>query len=108
VEASLKRLDTLYINLLQIYRFNLNTPIKETMKALHDLVQSGKVRYIGASLMRCWQFAEMNKIVEHNRWMPFMSMQNEYSLLYCKEVCPSFPIAFMYLLIMTMLDRNMR
>ena len=86
VEASLKRLDTEYIDLLQIHRFDPDTPIEETMKALHDLIQSGKTRYIGASSMRAWQFAEMNHVAEKNGWTKFISMQNEYSLLYREEV----------------------
>lgn len=85
VDASLKRLDTNYIDLLQIHRFDANTPIEETMKALHDLVQSGKVRYIGASSMRTWQFSEMNHIAEMHGWTKFVSMQNRYSLLYREE-----------------------
>jgi aryl-alcohol dehydrogenase-like predicted oxidoreductase len=58
------------------------------MKALHDLVQSGKVRYIGASSMRCWQFAMLNDVAVRNGWTMFVSMQDEYSLLYREEVCP--------------------
>ena len=92
VEASLARLQTPYIDLLQIHRFDPDTPVAETMKALHDLVQSGKVRYIGASSMRCWQFAEMNAVAERNGWTKFVSMQSEYSLLYREEVRPvTFP-----------------
>ena len=86
VDASLERLQTPYIDLLQIHRFHPETPIEETMKALHDLVQSGKVRYIGASSMRTWQFAEMNHVAEKNGWTKFVSMQSEYSLLYREEV----------------------
>jgi aryl-alcohol dehydrogenase-like predicted oxidoreductase len=86
VDASLERLQTNYIDLLQIHRFDFNTPIEETMKALHDLVQSGKVRHIGASSMRAWQFADMNAIAEKNGWTKFVSMQDEYSLLYREEV----------------------
>ena len=86
VEASLARLQTPYIDLLQIHRFDPNTPVAETMKALHDLVQSGKVRYIGASSMRAWQFAEMNAVAEKNGWTTFVSMQSEYSLLYREDV----------------------
>ena len=56
------------------------------MQALHDLVRSGKVRYIGASSMRTWQFAEMNAVAERHGWTKFISMQNEYSLLYREEV----------------------
>ncbi|KIY49428.1 Aldo/keto reductase [Fistulina hepatica ATCC 64428] len=85
VEASLVRLQTSYIDLLQIHRFDPDTSVEETMKALHDLVQSGKVRYIGASSMRCWQFALMNEVAREHNWTTFMSMQNEYSLLYREE-----------------------
>ncbi|KAK7452148.1 hypothetical protein VKT23_012253 [Stygiomarasmius scandens] len=85
VEDSLARLKTTYIDLLQIHRFDSNVEPEETMKALHDLVQSGKVRYIGASSMRAWQFAMLNEIAEKNGWTKFVSMQNEYSLLYREE-----------------------
>lgn len=85
VDASLARLRTNYIDLLQIHRFDPDTPAEETMKALHDLVQSGKVRYIGASSMRTWQFALLNDTAERNGWTKFISMQNEYSLLYREE-----------------------
>ncbi|KIY53445.1 Aldo/keto reductase [Fistulina hepatica ATCC 64428] len=90
VEASLARLDTPYIDLYQIHRFDPETPVEETMKALHDLVQSGKVRYIGASSMRAWQFAHMNEVARRNGWTTFVSMQNEYSLLYREEATDSF------------------
>ena len=86
VEGSLKRLNTSYIDLYQIHRFDPNTPPEETMKALHDLVVSGKVRYIGASSMRTWQFALLNEVAEKNGWTKFVSMQDEYSLLYREEV----------------------
>lgn len=86
VDASLARLQTPYIDLLQIHRCDMNTPFEETMKALHDLVLSGKVRYIGASSMRTWQFAEYNRVAEVNGWTQFISMQNEYSLLYREDV----------------------
>lgn len=85
VEASLKRLDTPYIDLLQIHRFDTTTPVEETMKALHDLVQSGKVRYIGASSMWATQFARMQFVAEKNGWTKFISMQNHYNLLYREE-----------------------
>ena len=86
VEASLARLETPYIDLLQIHRYDSEVPAEETMKALHDLVQSGKVRYIGASSMRCWQFAHLNEVASKNGWTKFVSMQDEYSLLYREEV----------------------
>ncbi|KAF7305477.1 Aldo-ket-red domain-containing protein [Mycena chlorophos] len=85
VDASLERLDTPYLDLLQIHRFDPNTPIEETMRALHDLVLSGKVRYIGASSMRAWRFQEMNNVAEKNGWTRFVSMQNEFSLLQREE-----------------------
>ncbi|KAE9377033.1 Aldo/keto reductase-like protein [Stipitochalara longipes BDJ] len=85
VDASLKRLDTSYIDLLQIHRFDPNTPIEETMEALHDLVKSGKVRYIGASSMWATQFAQLQFAAEKNGWTKFISMQNHYNLLYREE-----------------------
>lgn len=86
VEQSLKRLNTSYIDLYQIHRFDPDTPPEETMKALHDLVESGKVRYIGASSMRTWQFALLNEVADKNGWTKFVSMQDEYSLVYREEV----------------------
>ncbi|KAI0109290.1 Aldo/keto reductase [Hypoxylon sp. NC0597] len=85
VDASLARLGTSYIDLLQIHRFDPNTPIEETMKALHDVVQSGKVRYIGASSMWATQFARMQAVAEQNGWTKFISMQNYYHLCYREE-----------------------
>ncbi|KAJ3010742.1 hypothetical protein NUW54_g2387 [Trametes sanguinea] len=82
VEASLKRLNTTYIDVLQVHAFDPVTPPTETMKALHDLVLSGKVRYLGASNMRAWQFAELQRVADVNHWTPFVSIQVEYSLLY--------------------------
>jgi aryl-alcohol dehydrogenase-like predicted oxidoreductase len=86
VDASLARLETPYIDLLQIHRFDPSVTPEEIMKALHDLVESGKVRYIGASSMRCWQFAMLNEVAARNGWTKFVSMQNEYSLLYREDV----------------------
>ncbi|KAH7412808.1 NADP-dependent oxidoreductase domain-containing protein [Cadophora sp. MPI-SDFR-AT-0126] len=85
VEASLKRLGTDYIDVYQIHRYDPTTPPEETMKALHDLVESGKVRYIGASSMWATQFANMQFIAEKNGWTKFVSMQNYYNLLYREE-----------------------
>ena len=85
VNASLKRLGLEYIDLLQIHRFDANTPLEETMEALHDLVKSGKVRYIGASSMWAVQFAQMQFTAEKNGWTKFISMQNHYNLLYREE-----------------------
>ncbi|TAQ87194.1 hypothetical protein B7494_g4508 [Chlorociboria aeruginascens] len=85
VNGSLARLDTDYIDLLQIHRFDPKVPIEETMEALHDLVKSGKVRYIGASSMWATQFARMQFVAEKNGWTKFISMQNYYNLLYREE-----------------------
>ena len=74
-----------YIDLLQIHRFDKNTPIEETMEALHDLVKSGKVRYIGASSMWTYQFVMMQALAEKRGWTKFVSMQNHYNLLYREE-----------------------
>ncbi|KAL8973536.1 MAG: hypothetical protein Q9197_002223 [Variospora fuerteventurae] len=85
VDASLKRLGTDYIDLLQIHRYDATVPPEETMKALHDLVEAGKVRYIGASSMWAYQFARMQFIAERNGWTKFISMQNCYNLCYREE-----------------------
>ncbi|KAL8784307.1 MAG: hypothetical protein Q9213_004065 [Squamulea squamosa] len=85
VNASLKRLGTDYIDLLQIHRYDPTVPPEETMKALHDLVQMGKVHYIGASSMWTYQFARMQFIAEKNGWTKFVSMQNNYHLCYREE-----------------------
>lgn len=85
VEASLKRLQLDYIDLLQIHRFDDSVPVEETMEALHDLVKSGKVRYIGASSMWATQFVQMQHVAESRGWTKFVSMQNHYNLLYREE-----------------------
>ncbi|TVY34756.1 Aldo-keto reductase, partial [Lachnellula subtilissima] len=85
VNASLKRLGTDYIDLLQIHRYYPDVPPAETMKALHDLVESGKVRYISTSSMWTYQFASMQFIAEKNGRTKFISMQNRYNLLYKEE-----------------------
>jgi aryl-alcohol dehydrogenase-like predicted oxidoreductase len=85
VDASLARLDTPYIDLLQIHRFDKHTPIEETMEALHDLVKAGKVRYIGASSMWATEFARMQFCAEKHGWTRFVSMQGHYNLLYREE-----------------------
>ncbi|KAF9561004.1 Aldo/keto reductase [Agrocybe pediades] len=85
VDASLKRLQTSYIDLLQIHAFDPTTPMEETMKALHDLVISGKVLYIGACNLKAWHFVEMNNIAERHGWTQFVSMQLDHSLLYRPE-----------------------
>ncbi|KAF2805814.1 Aldo/keto reductase [Mytilinidion resinicola] len=85
VDASLKRLGTDYIDLLQIHRYDPTVPPAETMKALHDLVESGKVRYIGASSMWAYQFATLQFTAEKHNWTKFISMQNRYNLAYREE-----------------------
>jgi aryl-alcohol dehydrogenase-like predicted oxidoreductase len=85
VDASLRRLGVDYIDLFQIHRFDSNTSIEETMEALHDLVRAGKIRYIGASSMRTYQFAMMQFCAEKHGWTKFISMQNQYSLTYREE-----------------------
>ncbi|EXJ86103.1 alcohol dehydrogenase [Capronia coronata CBS 617.96] len=85
VDASLERLGTSYLDLLQIHRFDATVPVEETMKALHDLVEAGKVRYIGASSMWTYQFTKMQHCAEIHGWTKFVSMQNHYSLCYREE-----------------------
>ncbi|RMD40817.1 hypothetical protein DV735_g4302, partial [Chaetothyriales sp. CBS 134920] len=85
VEDSLKRLGTDYIDLLQIHRYDPTVPAEETMKALHDLVQWGKVRYIGASSMWAYQLSELQYTAQLHNWTKFISMQNQYSLCYREE-----------------------
>jgi aryl-alcohol dehydrogenase (NADP+) len=85
VEDSLRRLDTDYIDLYQIHRWDYTTPIEETLEALHDLVKSGKVRYIGASSMFAYQMAKSLYLADLNGWTRFISMQNHYNLVYREE-----------------------
>ncbi|MDB4946912.1 MAG: aldo/keto reductase [Labilithrix sp.] len=85
VDASLKRLQTDYIDLYQIHRWDDATPIEETMEALHDVVKAGKARYLGASSMWAWQFAKAQHVAEKNGWTKFVTMQNHYNLLYREE-----------------------
>jgi 1-deoxyxylulose-5-phosphate synthase len=92
VDASLQRLDTDYIDLYQIHRWDHATPIEETMEALHDIVKAGKVRYIGASSMWAWQFAKAQQIAKERGWTPFISMQNHYNLVYREEEREMIPL----------------
>ena len=92
VDASLRRLDTDYIDLYQIHRFDPETPMEETMEALHDVVKAGKVRYLGASSMWAWQFASMQHAADLNGWTRFVSMQDQYSLLHREEEREMLPL----------------
>ncbi|MFI6453288.1 aldo/keto reductase [Streptosporangium amethystogenes] len=85
IDASLRRLGTDYVDLYQIHRGDPDTPIEETMEALHDVVRAGKARYIGASSMYAWQFAKAQHVAETHGWTKFVSMQNHYNLLYREE-----------------------
>jgi len=85
LDDSLRRLGTEYVDLYQIHRFDYDTPIEETLEALHDVVESGKVRHLGASSMYTWQFAKMRQIAERHGWTRFVSMQNHYNLLNREE-----------------------
>jgi aryl-alcohol dehydrogenase (NADP+) len=85
IDASLRRLSMDYVDLYQIHRFDKDTPIEETMEALHDVVKAGKARYIGASSMYTWQFAKMQFAAERHGWTKFVSMQNHYNLVYREE-----------------------
>ena len=92
VDASLRRLDTDYIDLYQIHRFDPDTPVEETMEALHDVVKAGKVRYLGASSMYAWQFATMQHAADLGGWTRFISMQDQYSLIMREEEREMFPL----------------
>lgn len=85
IDDSLTRLGTDYVDLYQIHRWDENTPIEETMEALHDVVKAGKARYIGASSMYSWQFAQAQYIAQLNGWTRFVSMQPHYNLIYREE-----------------------
>ncbi|WP_263382802.1 aldo/keto reductase [Granulicella arctica] len=85
LDESLRRLGTDYVDLYQIHRWDPETPIEETLEALHDVVKAGKVRYIGASSMYAWQFAKSLYLADKHGWTRFISMQNHYNLLYREE-----------------------
>ncbi len=92
IDASLARLDLDYVDLYQIHRWDYDTPIEETMEALHDVVKAGKARYIGASSMFAWQFAKAQEVARANGWTRFVSMQNQVSLLYREEEREMIPL----------------
>ena len=92
VEDSLRHLGTDYIDLYQIHRYDPETPLDETLEALHDLVKSGKVRYIGASSMYAWQFTKSLYLADLHNWTRFISMQNHYNLVYREEEREMIPV----------------
>jgi aryl-alcohol dehydrogenase-like predicted oxidoreductase len=92
IDASLRRLGTDHVDLYQVHRWDYRTPIEETLEALHDVVKSGKARYIGASSMFAWQFAKSLYLARLHRRTPFVSMQNHFSLLYREEEREMMPL----------------
>ena len=92
IDASLRRLGTDYVDLYQIHRWDDETPIEETMQALHDIVRAGKARYIGASSMYAWQFAKAQHTATVAGWTRFTSMQNHYNLVYREEEREMIPL----------------
>jgi len=92
LDESLRRLQMDYVDLYQIHRWDAETPIEETLEALHDVVRAGKVRYIGASSMHSWQFAKALYLAELHGWTRFVSMQNHYNLLYREEEREMIPL----------------
>ncbi len=92
LDQSLRRLGTDYVDLYQIHRWDYATPIEETLEALHDLVKSGKVRYIGASSMYAWQFTKALYLADLHGWTRFVSMQNHYNLIYREEEREMMPL----------------
>jgi aryl-alcohol dehydrogenase-like predicted oxidoreductase len=91
IDRSLTRIGTEYLDLYVIHAFDADTPIEETMQALHDTVRAGKVRYLGASTMYAWQFAKMNHVAQMHGFTPFVNMQCQYNLLYREEEREMFP-----------------
>jgi len=85
IDASLQRLGIDCVDLYQIHRFDADTPIEETLEALHDVVRAGKARYLGASSMPAWQFAKLLYTADANGWTRFVTMQNHYNLMYREE-----------------------
>jgi aryl-alcohol dehydrogenase-like predicted oxidoreductase len=92
IDNSLRRLGVEHVDLYQIHRFDPDTPVEETMEALHDVVRAGKARYIGASSMYAWQFAKMQHTARANGWTEFVSMQNHYNLVYREEEREMLPL----------------
>jgi aryl-alcohol dehydrogenase-like predicted oxidoreductase len=92
IDATLQRLGTDYVDLYQIHRFDYESPIEESLEALHDIVKAGKARYIGASSMYAWQFAKMLHTADAHGWTRFVSMQNHYNLVYREEEREMLPL----------------
>ncbi len=92
IDASLRRLGTDHVDLYQIHRLDPDTPIEETLSALHDVVRSGKARYIGASSMAAWQFTRALYLADRHGWTRFVSMQNHYNLVYREEEREMMPL----------------
>jgi aryl-alcohol dehydrogenase-like predicted oxidoreductase len=92
IDDSLRRLGTDYVDLYQIHRFDSETPIEETLAALHDIVRAGKALYVGASSTWAWQFAKMLDVAEKHGWTRFVTMQNHYNLLYREEEREMIPL----------------
>jgi len=92
IDHSLRRLGTDYVDLYQIHRWDYETPIEETLEALHDVVRAGKARYIGASSMYAWQFSKALYLADLHGWTRFVSMQNHYNLLYREEEREMIPL----------------
>jgi aryl-alcohol dehydrogenase-like predicted oxidoreductase len=94
IDNSLRRLQVDYVDLYQIHRWDYETPIEETLEALHDVVKAGKARYIGASSMFAWQFAQALYLADLNGWTRFVSMQNHYNLIYREEEREMLPFCY--------------
>jgi aryl-alcohol dehydrogenase-like predicted oxidoreductase len=92
IDNSLRRLGTDYVDLYQIHRWDPDTPIEETLEALHDVVKAGKARYIGASSMYAWQFSKAQYLAQLHGWTRFVTMQNHYNLLYREEEREMLPL----------------
>ncbi|MDZ8107660.1 MAG: aldo/keto reductase [Nostoc sp. DedQUE12a] len=93
IDASLRRLQTDYVDLYQIHRWDYETPIEETLEALHDLVKIGKVRYLGISSVYAWQFAKALFLADQHSWNRFVSIQNHYNLVYREEEREIIPLS---------------